>query len=163
MPGGKVSKVRQHFQIGRRNMPRKRSAVAGSQIRTEGNNMNQHITLDPPKRIEGTVRKKTRNRRPLLRPETRDWMGCNCDMVAAGWPLAEAAMSGLFGSLLAKPGGFWTWAANQRVNVRQYGPLTVAGERIEIKLADVLRYCVRLKIGSRLLPPRSGTGWRNRA
>jgi hypothetical protein len=62
-----------------------------------GNDMNQCITLDEPNGVEETIRKKTRNRRPLPPPETRDWMSCNCDMVAAGWPLAEAAMSGLFG------------------------------------------------------------------
>jgi hypothetical protein len=120
--------------------------------------MNQTVTLDQVNRIERTIRKNTGNRLPLPPPETRDWMSCNPDMVAPGWPLAEAAMSGLFGSLPANPGGFWTWAADQRVKVRLYGPLTVAGDLIEIQLADVLRYCVRLKIGFRWLPPRSGRG-----
>jgi hypothetical protein len=64
--------------------------------------MNQTVTLDQVNRVERTIRKKTRNRRPLPPPETPDGMNCKCEMVAAAWPLAEAAMSGFFGSLPAK-------------------------------------------------------------
>jgi hypothetical protein len=52
------------------------------------NHMNQHITLDQPNGIEGTVRKKTRNRRPLPAPETRDWMTANETALALGCSVA---------------------------------------------------------------------------
>jgi hypothetical protein len=50
--------------------------------------MNQCITLDQPNGVEGTVRKKTRNRRPLPPPETRDWMTASETALALGCSVA---------------------------------------------------------------------------
>jgi Helix-turn-helix domain len=50
--------------------------------------MNQTITLDQVNRVETTIRKKTRNRRPLPPPETRDWMTANETALALGCSVA---------------------------------------------------------------------------
>jgi hypothetical protein len=65
-------------------------AAVPQEAKTEqnGNDMNQRITLDQPNGVEGTILQKTRNRRPLPAPETRDWMTANETALALGCSVA---------------------------------------------------------------------------
>ena len=50
--------------------------------------MNQTITLDQPNGVERTIRKRTRNRRPLPSLEDRGWMTANETAVTLGCSVA---------------------------------------------------------------------------
>jgi Helix-turn-helix domain len=50
--------------------------------------MNQTTTLDQPNGVERTIRKRTRNRRPLPPQDTRDWMTPRETALALGCSVA---------------------------------------------------------------------------
>ena len=63
--------------------------------------------------------------------------------------------------LRSDPGGYQAWADGQQVEVRTFEgelirivPVSIADGLVEARLADDLRYCLRLKLGIRWLPPR---------
>ena len=59
------------------------------------------------------------------------------------------------------PGGFQARADGQQVEVRTYEgeligivPSSVADDMVQVRLADDMKHCLRLKLGIRWLPPR---------
>jgi hypothetical protein len=69
-------------------MQRMAAPQQGAESEQSGNHMNQPITLDLPNEVERTIRKKTRNRRPLPPPEARDWMTANETALTLGCSVA---------------------------------------------------------------------------